>query len=343
MRIRVTQRDVAREAGVSHVTVSLALRGDPSIPHQTTRKIKTIAAKLGYTPDPMLSALSAYRKSQRPAAYHANLGWINNYAEPERLYDVGDFARYHAGAKQRARELGYVLEEICLRDFAYNMDRLRRMLDARGIRGLILAPTTPAGELHMDISNFSVVRLGYSFRFPVVHTVTSAQFRTMLTTMQRLIMRGYRRIGMMLVDDSLERTSFNFLGGFLAAQSQMPDATHVPPFYVDRHEGEKKALLKWIEKHAVDCVIGIASQPHYKMVAATGLRMPEDIGYADIALAEDEKFLSGMHQNARKIGGSAVELLVSMMPRGETGSSEVPSHWLIEPSWLEGQTLKAPL
>jgi LacI family transcriptional regulator len=340
MNQRVTQRDVARRAGVSHVTVSLALRGDPSTPTRTCTRIKAIAAKLGYSPDPMLAALSVYRKSQRPAAYQANIGWINGFADPEKLYEVGDFALYHAGAKQRTRELGYVLEEIRLCDTAYNMNRLRRMLDARSIRGLILAPTTPAGELHLDISALSVVRLGYSFRFPVVNTVTSAQFRTMLMTMQVLINRGYRRIGGLFAVDGQERTSFHFLGGFLAAQSQIPESSRVPPLLLTPDSDRKRIISDWAVKEKLDCVVGSGVRADYELLLDAGLKVPEDIGYADTSLAEDEALLSGMHQNGRKIGRSAVDLLVSMMQRSETGACAIPSHWLIEPSWLEGKTLK---
>ncbi len=76
MKPRVTQRDVARKAGVSHVTVSLALRGSPSSTEQTRNRIVKIADTLGYSPDPMLTALSSYRKQNRPEAYHANIAWL---------------------------------------------------------------------------------------------------------------------------------------------------------------------------------------------------------------------------------------------------------------------------
>ena len=102
-------------------------------------RIEAIAVKLGYAPDPMLSALSAYRKSQRPAAFHANIGWINNHARPEDLY-ASDFLRYYQGAGERAKQLGYALEEIRLADISFNMKRLGRILDATGVKGLLLAP-----------------------------------------------------------------------------------------------------------------------------------------------------------------------------------------------------------
>ena len=58
---RVSLRDVARAVGVSHVTISLALRGDPRIPLSRRVEIQATADRLCYRPDPMLASLAAYR------------------------------------------------------------------------------------------------------------------------------------------------------------------------------------------------------------------------------------------------------------------------------------------
>ena len=53
-RARVSLRDVARSVGVSHVTVSLALRGDPRVSAARRKEVEIAAKRLGYRPDPML-------------------------------------------------------------------------------------------------------------------------------------------------------------------------------------------------------------------------------------------------------------------------------------------------
>jgi LacI family transcriptional regulator len=63
----ITQRDLAKMAGVSHTTVSLALRQHPSISDETRARILKLAHKLSYRPDPMLAALNAYRVKRAPA------------------------------------------------------------------------------------------------------------------------------------------------------------------------------------------------------------------------------------------------------------------------------------
>ncbi len=46
----ITIKDIARQAGVSHPTVSRALRSDPLVAAETTSRIKRIASELGYVP-----------------------------------------------------------------------------------------------------------------------------------------------------------------------------------------------------------------------------------------------------------------------------------------------------
>ena len=67
---RVTLSDIAKEAKVHVTTVSLALRDHPRIPAETKQRIKDLAKKMGYAPDPILSAWL-------PTGSAANLPVIN--------------------------------------------------------------------------------------------------------------------------------------------------------------------------------------------------------------------------------------------------------------------------
>ena len=62
---RLSLRDIAKAVGLSHVAVSLALRDSPRVSPARRAKVKAMAKKLGYRPDPMLASLAAYRQSKR--------------------------------------------------------------------------------------------------------------------------------------------------------------------------------------------------------------------------------------------------------------------------------------
>ncbi|MEM9632276.1 MAG: LacI family DNA-binding transcriptional regulator [Pseudomonadota bacterium] len=57
--MKVTIADVAREAGVSAMTVSRALRDPDKVSVKTLNKIMAVVDRLGYVPDPAASALAA--------------------------------------------------------------------------------------------------------------------------------------------------------------------------------------------------------------------------------------------------------------------------------------------
>ena len=61
MTPRIRLKDIAEKAGLSVAAVSMALKDHRSLPASTIKKVKALAKKMGYAPDPALSALAAYR------------------------------------------------------------------------------------------------------------------------------------------------------------------------------------------------------------------------------------------------------------------------------------------
>lgn len=136
--------------------MALALRNSPKIRQATREKIQASAARLGYRPDPALTALNAYRKTVRSPHYQATLAWLNNWPRQEDLLANDTFREYFEGANARARELGYRLETFWLHEEGLPLPKLGRVLKARGIQGLLLAPQ-PNSELVIDF-DFAVSR-----------------------------------------------------------------------------------------------------------------------------------------------------------------------------------------
>jgi DNA-binding LacI/PurR family transcriptional regulator len=60
-KVSVTIKDIARVAGVSHTTVSRALKGNPSISSTTTSRVQQIAHDMGYTPSAVAQSLLTQR------------------------------------------------------------------------------------------------------------------------------------------------------------------------------------------------------------------------------------------------------------------------------------------
>jgi len=340
MNGKVTQRDVAKKAGVSHVTVSLALRGHPGIPAETRERIRAIADGLGYVPDPMLSALSSYRKRKRPQAFQANIAWINNFRHSDELYAY-DFGEYYEGAVERSRELGFQLEEYRIAEAGQDWKGLKRILLSRGVQGILLAPSEkPNARFELDLTAFSAVRFGYSYSHPILNTVANMQFTTVVSAVENLAALGYKRIGLVITEEVHARTGLRFLGGFAAAQSQFPKKDRISPLALPENSDVPKVIAAWVARQKIDCILSIHGMGRYRQLLAAGLQIPERIGYADLGLAADEPLLSGICQNSKVVGAKAVDLVVSMIHMQERGVPANCAHILVDGYWIAGKTTR---
>ena len=94
-----TMQDVAQAAGVARSTVSLALRGDRSIPPATRDRILAVAKRMGYRANPLVSALMSALHARRTSHKHTVLAYVTSDPEdaPWRTYRV--FLELREGAE----------------------------------------------------------------------------------------------------------------------------------------------------------------------------------------------------------------------------------------------------
>lgn len=337
--IRPTQRDVAIHAGVTQATVSLALSNRSDVSPETRARIQAIARSIGYSPDPYLTGLSAYRKTRRPPPLQATLAWLSNYDPGETWRKFPAFRGYHQGALTRASELGYRLEEHSLRTEGMTCARLEQILHARNIGGLLLAPQPrPGVKLDFPFGRFSAVTFGYTLEAPRLHMVTLHQFRSMETAFRQLIAMGYRRPGLALARDSDLRADRNWSAAFWSEQRELPRPQRVPLLL-----GQplvKENFLRWYRRYKPDVVLAIWPEVHGWLVEA-GEKVPDDVGFALLTVPDEGAYFSGIWENPRVIGAKAVEFLIDLIHRNERGQPEVPLSQLVDGTWLDGQTVRA--
>ncbi len=334
---RITLTDIAREAGVSHVTVSLALRSHPRISTGTRQKIQALAKRLGYRPDPALSALNAYRREARPFGAHETLAWINVWPEAHRLREI--YSYYWEGALERCEDLGYKLEEFRLVDYGMRAARLSQVLQARGIRG-VLVPPQFRNRTHLKLGweHFTAIAFGYTLAQPQLHLVTNAQFRSVTIAMRALRRMGHRRIGFVLERNIHERTDHNYAGSYLAEQLRYREADRIPVFLLPNNSAAvQKKFGAWYHRHQPESILTANFQVEAWMLALGYL---EKRDYSLVMLDVHNERHGGIDQNGHTIGRTAVDLLVGMLYRNERGIPRIPQRTLIEGHWVEGQTIR---
>lgn len=338
---RVTQQDIARKAGLTRAAVSMALKHHPSIPERTRERIVRLAEHMGYTPDPMLAALAAYRSGQRPAIYRGTLAWLVNSSFGFDWRNIPQFAEYHEGAATRATHHGYQLEIFNLHPSQMTQDRLASIFRARNITGLLLCPQ-PRSETTLDLpwQYFSSVTFGYTLSSPHLNTVISTQYQDMVLTMRQMQLRGYRRIGLMLSQEHDLRTNHNYHAGFLVAQLATPPSRRVPPFTGDYSDHAKFAA--WLRRCRPDSVVACGGRQCLETFRKLGTRYPQDLGVALPNLAKATPQVAGVVEKSTEIGSVAVDVLVAMMQRGERGVPESPLRIHVEGQWHDGRSLRPP-
>jgi LacI family transcriptional regulator len=341
---RVTLRDVAAKVGVSHVTVSLALRNHPSIPLARREQVKRVAEQMGYRPDPLLSSLVVYRHGKRPVQVQSSLVWLNHWDQPERLRGQHrEFDAYWRGATAAAERFGYHLEEIRW-TADITAQRFERILLTRGVRGVLIPPHHAVPDWgDFDWSKFSIIRFGLSVPSPDSHLVTSDQQRATVMALKKISSYGYERIGMVVADHLDKNVGGNYTGGFYAAQKLL-NLRSVNSLlileeetYREQSAKVKAVLRRWLEKVKPDVVL--TTDIHIPgAIRELGYRIPADIAVAGTSIS-DIPVDAGINQNGEEIGRTAVEMLVAQINVNQRGEPPAPCRILVESLWQDGKSL----
>ena len=199
----VTQQMVADAVGVHLSTVSLALRNDPRLPAATRQKIQGVAKSLGYTPNPLVSLLMS-RVRRRNAGYRGTLGYVHTVPRDTPKLAGRVHRNFVTGARNRAMDLGYNLDEFFLTADPASGKQLARMLDARSIAGVVIehvpGPLCPGRRLPFDVTPFASASLGVPLAAPPLHYVANDQYMRAIVAARELLALGYRRPGLVVVD-----------------------------------------------------------------------------------------------------------------------------------------------
>jgi DNA-binding LacI/PurR family transcriptional regulator len=332
--MKVTMEDVARAAKVCRATVSLALRDQPQIPAETRRRIRSVAERLGYAPHPLVSALMATRRKTR-TRFQATLGFLTCHDTRAGWRSSPAYAAFFDGARDRAALLGYKLQDFWMREPGVSSERLNRILQARGIHGLILAPL-PAEDARLpafDWHPFSVLAVGYSIRDPEFHRISHDYFHGMTLALNRCRAHGYRRIGFFL-DQRVNRVLFNlWLAAYLAEQRTAPGAARIDPLLI---EGDDRSCIgAWIHKSRLDALVGL----DLWRLPQQGVRVPKAIELVSLNADESPVPIAGIARDFAFMGAAAIDRTVSLLHVNDKGAPARPQTILVEGLWTNDSLL----
>jgi len=331
-------QQIADAAGVSRMTVSLALRNHPRISPETRERIQQVAERLGYRPDPHVSKLMAYLRRAKPAKQSAVLGLITDAEKPEPWRLNRHYNKFYRGACQRATQFGYQLEEFWLKEPGMTSRRLTRILETRSIEGLVIGPISRSlGHLSIDFRRFAVAKYGQDVWRPLLHRADHNQFQGMLLATRQLKRFGYRRLGLAILEGYDRRVMHSWEGAFFFAQQTIQRNGRIPPFVAPTLD--RDGFGKWFRQHRPDAVI--SSHPHVRdWLKASGARVPDDIGFVFLDWLDSSDTCAGIDQHYDQVAAAVVDLVVGQLHRNEHGVPSTPKLVLIDGDWVDGPTVR---
>jgi DNA-binding LacI/PurR family transcriptional regulator len=343
MRTPVTLQQIANQAGVSLTTAARAIRNNPLVRPKTAVRIRALAKELGYSPDPMLAALNAYRHATRTTQPQGTIAWVTNYSTRHGWSGNSGtcFELYRDGAAEQLARHGYRLDDFWLREPGLTAKRASRILFNRGILGLLICPLeNNRGHLSLDWEKFSAVTFGYTMSRPKLHLFTSAHYHAMVTSIRKLRALGYRKIGLATAKSMEERMDQMWAAAYHSQLAVLPESRSLPIFVHRRPLGmeNQAAFEAWYKRHRPEAVISTFSFL-YKWMTERNSRVFDECGFAATTLLESEQRCAGIIESSRQIGRAAADFLVGMIQRGERGIPEFPQHILVEGRWVDGSTI----
>jgi DNA-binding LacI/PurR family transcriptional regulator len=334
--------DVARALGVHRTTVSLALRRDPRIPQKTQETVAAAAARLGYRPNPLVSALMQLQRGRRKLNGVTTLAYLTYDSPKEAWRRNPAYVEIFESAFARAASLGYRMEEFSLTKDGMNPRRAQQILIARGIRGVLLAP--PPGSdsrVEINLKDFAAIGLGLRIREPFIERVSTDHYQAMRLALRACREKGYRRPGLVVGETASERIGHRWEAAFLLENWMAAGESHIPILTGPINDGAHVTPPKfsaWLRRHRPDVVITTPSDRAREWIAAIKSNS-SGIGFASLGLRDRSGQIAGVWQNHTRLGAIAVELLAAKLQRNEHGAEHATDTHLVEGEWVDGLSL----
>ena len=336
----VSMSDVAREAGVSKNTVSLALRNDPQIPAKTRERIAQIARRMGYRRNPVVGELMARLHAGGSRRFQSTLALVNANLDRNAFSDHPTIPVCVKGCRSRAIELGYNLDVFWMHDPGMTAGRLIQIFKARGIPGGLIVGLMNENRIAEPflpvLEAFPFVVTGVRTRGPELSFAGTDHHMVALRAFEKVLELGFKRPGLVLDRQIDALVDFRFSAGYRIGQQGLPKSRRLRPFFDLREARQDRALFReWLRTEKPDVIFTLYNEVRY-WIEEAGISVPADIALVQYEWRESRPEWPGMNQHNDLAGKAAVDMLVGMLHRGERGPPAFPIATLIGPTWMPG-------
>jgi DNA-binding LacI/PurR family transcriptional regulator len=317
-RSRVTIRDVAAHAGVSHQTVSRVMNGTDYVTPETTARVRQAIADLDYQPNAIARSMARGRTGL--------LGCI-----APNLTDY-TFASIIDGADTEMRRHGYFLLSASAGDGATFATLIDELVNGRRVEGLIVI-NPYADERHTHLpTDFPIVFAGARPREDLTYSVALDDVAAARQATQHLLDLGHRRLAHItgpLAEDCSQDRREGFYQALQAANLAPDPALEVEGNW-SAHSGYQ--ALQQLAQHGPlpTAIFAQNDQMAAGVLRAArdlGLTLPDQlsvIGVDDIPMAAYfSPPLTTMRQDFQAIGHEAARLLLGAIEKPDAPQQQL--------------------
>lgn len=326
--MKPTIKDVAAAANVSIATVSRILNNQSGYSEQTKEKVVKVIKEIGFQPSAVARGLVS-KKTRTIGVLLPNV-------------TASFSAKLLNGIEESAHENDYSVV-VCNTNLNGNrtLDYLK-VLGEKKVDGLIFTSDAVTQEYDDALSKLGVpvilaATMSYRFPYPYVKVDdTQASYHAT----EYLIKKGHKNIAMISGDPNDELAGMTRINGFTKAMKAY--ALNVDHELIAHGDfgflsGKRCMELLLTKRHSFTAVFAASDEMALGALSVAyehGLKVPEDfsvIGYDNTSLAEmATPPLTTVGQPLRKMGNIAINKLMRMIEHGETETSVIMSHQVIE-------------
>lgn len=335
-RRTVSIQDVARAAGVSHTTVSRALRDSPLISLEVREKIQVLAQEMGYVPN-------AVAQSLRGQQTHTIGLVVTTIADPF----VGRVVR---GIEEVAKKYR---KSLILSVSNNNADQEVEAIEnfhRRRVDGIIIAAAqlSETHEKRLARINTPAVLINHQAegRLEHLHTVSINDYQGARTAVEHLLERGHRVIGYLGAANRPRSNRARFNGyrdtleaaGILARADWVCIAPAEHRYHSDDVRDGQQLLPSLIAAGvtAVFCYNDMIAVGALLACRVLKIAVPEQlslVGFDDIELAQFvTPALTTIHQPKLRLGQVAAEMLLDLLEARPVEDHVLPTELVIRES-----------
>ncbi len=337
----ITLQQIARAADCSLATVSYALRDDPRIRPETRKSVQTIAAQLGYRPNPRFAALMSHIRNSRPVAAGERIAFV--WVHTSRAESTKDpfLQRVFLGAKARAEALGYGLEQFWTAERGMTDRRLSQVMKSRGIVGVLLSPVIHEAEVSLDLewSCFAPAVIGSARWSPELHHAGHHHYLAMRMALEKLAAAGCRRPMAILEADVNERARRAWEAAFAVFHPNRADAAALLWIGLP---GDRAAVARRIKSCRPDAVV-VSAHAIVKKLRAMNVDLSAQVPTINLHWLPTSPETGGVDQAYDMVAANAVDLVVSQLNSHELGVPTSPRMLLFPGRWVDPEKRSDPV